>query len=334
MTVTAVRLAGRPGLPLLVLGPSLGTSAAALWSPVAAELGDAFQVVGWDLPGHGHNRWVPEDGVPLTLGDLARAVLDVVDAMGDGFDPVPFHYAGVSVGGAVGLELALAAPDRVLSATLLGTGARLGTPESWAERVAAVREAGTAGLVDSAVERWFAPGAREREAGRVDALLDALAGADDAGYVAVCGALATFDARDRLARVRVPVLAVAGALDPVTPTASLEELAHGVADGRLVVLPDVAHLAPVEAPGAVARLVREHALGPSDPPGEDAQGLDPRTRSLVDLALALVRGGGSDGGEQVEKAVDGALRHGATVDEVRAVLLRVADGPTNPTPAG
>ena len=66
MTVTAVRRGGRPDLPLLVLGPSLGTSATALWSAAAQHLARDFQVVAWDLPGHGTNRFPLPDEEPLT----------------------------------------------------------------------------------------------------------------------------------------------------------------------------------------------------------------------------------------------------------------------------
>jgi pimeloyl-ACP methyl ester carboxylesterase len=58
-TITGIQLGGSPDLPLLVCGPSLGTSATALWSPVATLLADDFHVVAWDLPGHGGNRTVP-----------------------------------------------------------------------------------------------------------------------------------------------------------------------------------------------------------------------------------------------------------------------------------
>lgn len=260
MTVTAVRLGGRPDLPLLVLGPSLGTSATTLWSAAAVHLAEHFQVVAWDLPGHGHNRApLPED--PVTVASLAADVLAVVDELSDSFHPAPFHYAGDSVGGAVGLQLLLDAPQRVASATLLCTGAMIGTPESWAERAAQVRASGTPSLVSASAERWFAPGFLEREPERGSALLHALSDADDAGYAAVCEALAGFDVRDRLGEIRVPVLAVAGEHDGPTPPASLEEIAAGVRDGRLEVLPDVAHLAPAEAPEQVAALIAEHALG-------------------------------------------------------------------------
>jgi 3-oxoadipate enol-lactonase/4-carboxymuconolactone decarboxylase len=261
--VTAVRLGGRPDQPLLVLGPSLGTTAQTLWAPAAEHLAEHFQVVAWDLPGHGTNRAPLEE--PFTMAQLAAGVLEIVDRLGGGLQPPSFHYAGDSVGGAVGLQLLLDAPARVESATLLCTGAAIGTPESWAERVEAVRASGTASLVSSSASRWFGPGFLDRVPGIGSALLHALSEADDEGYAAVCGALAGFDVRHRLGRIATPVLAVAGSDDVATPPDALREIAEGVQDGRLVVLDGVAHLAPAESPVEVARLVREHALGPVEP---------------------------------------------------------------------
>ena len=114
--------------------------------------------------------------------------------------------------------------------------------------------------------RWFGPGFLDREPERASSLLHALSDADDAGYAAVCVALAEFDVRDRLGEIKTAVLAVAGADDPATPPAIVEQIASGVADGRLVVLDGVAHLAPIEAPEGVAGLIRQHALGE---PGRD-----------------------------------------------------------------
>ena len=236
--------------PTLVLGPALGTSAATLWSQCARLLAADVDVIAWDLPGHGTDTSSAQPG--LRIEDLAARVLERVEG--------PFHYAGDSVGGVVGLQLLLDAPARVRSAVLLCTGARVGTRDLWQERIEQVRRSGTPSLVTSSAERWFAPGFVEREPARASALLHALFDTDDAGYTAVCGALAEFDVRDRLADVTAPVLAVAGAHDGATPPALLAELADGVRDGRLVVLPDVGHLAPAEAPEAVADLVREHVL--------------------------------------------------------------------------
>lgn len=245
--------------PVLVLGPSLGTSVATLWGPVAATLRDDVEIVGWDLPGHGGSTWTaPAD---LTMAGLAAHVLELLDAAG----VERFHYAGDSVGGAVGLQLLLDAPERVLTATLCCTGARIGTADSWAERAAQVRASGTPSLVAASAARWFGPGFLDREPAAGSALLHALSEADDAGYAAVCHALAGFDVRDRLGAIGAPVLAVAGAHDVATPPASLAQIAEGVREGRLVTLDDVAHLAPIEAPDRVIALLREQ-LGREENP--------------------------------------------------------------------
>ena len=270
MSVTVVRYGQITGQrPLLVLGPSLGTSAATLWGACAERLAEDLDVLGWDLPGHGTNADPGSKG--LTMADLARDVLEAVDGVLGDDAGRPFHYAGDSVGGAVGLQLLLDAPDRVSSAVLLCTGARIGTSESWEERIAQVRASGTASLVTASAERWFGTGFLEREPARGSALLHALQAADDEGYAAVCGALAAYDVRGRLREVVAPVLAVAGAEDAATPVESLRELADGVLHGRLAVLDGVAHLAPAEAPEQVARLVREQVLGAGQAPAATAE---------------------------------------------------------------
>jgi 3-oxoadipate enol-lactonase / 4-carboxymuconolactone decarboxylase len=108
---------------LLLLGPSLGTSAGTLWSAAAQRLTQRARVVGWDLPGHGASPAPGGFGIP----ELAAAVLALADEIAPG---AAFHYAGDSIGGAVGLQLLLDAPERVKSATLLCTGAVIGVPRT------------------------------------------------------------------------------------------------------------------------------------------------------------------------------------------------------------
>jgi 3-oxoadipate enol-lactonase/4-carboxymuconolactone decarboxylase len=289
--VAMVRLGpSRPSRPLLVLGPSLGTTATTLWDAAAARLADDFDVVGWDLPGHGASE-PPKDG--FTLAEVARGVLAAVqEVLADRGEPGgTFAYAGDSVGGAVGLQLLLDAPGRVTAATLLCTGAKIGTAASWAERAATVRAGGTEALVEASAGRWFGPGFIEREPATAQRLLDRLAGVDDEGYVRVCEALGEFDVRDRLGEVGPPVLAVAGATDPTTPPDSLRLIAEGVPDGRLVVLDGVSHLAPAEAPDTVARLITAHPE-PRTVDGVHAAGMAVRRAVLgdghVDRASAAV----------------------------------------------
>ncbi len=262
LSLSWVELAGGPpdGRPLLIVGPSLGTSVATLWQACADVLAPHFRVLGWQLPGHGGAT----AATGFDLGDLAAAVRERADSELDGV-PAPervYHYAGDSVGGAVGLALALQGDDRLRSLVVLCSAARIATPSGWSDRAQAVRAGGTAVLVDSTPARWFAPGFAERHRQRSAALLADLSGADAASYAAVCDALATFDVRSRLSEIDVPVLAVAGDHDAVTPVAGLRQVADGVVEGSLQVLGDVAHLAPAEAPEQVAALIRSHAGHP------------------------------------------------------------------------
>jgi 3-oxoadipate enol-lactonase/4-carboxymuconolactone decarboxylase len=268
-SVCAVELGGNPGLPLLVVGPSLGTAVAPLWGPVADRLDEVFHVVGWDLPGHGTNTQVPDDG--FSMAELAAGVLALTARIREsrGDPGVPFAYAGDSVGGALGQQLLLDAPEQLRAAVLLCTAARFGEPEGWRDRAALVRRQGTAPMIDRSRALWFSDGFVSRQPTVAAALLDSLRDADAEGYACVCEALAGFDVRDRLGEIGTPVLVVSGVDDRSAPPPDGHVIAEGVHDGWQVVLPGVAHLAPAEAPQQVAELLRGH-LGSSADTGTRA----------------------------------------------------------------
>lgn len=246
MTVPALTItdAGGPaGAPLVVLGPSLGTSTI-LWEDVVPALVTRSRVLAFDLPGHGDS---PRATAPFTVGELADAVAAEIAE--------PFHYAGVSLGGCVGLELALRHPSAVRSTSIIASGAKIGTAESWAERAAQVRAQSTSSLIIGSAQRWFAPGSIERNPDLTGRLLHALRDADAESYALCCEALGAFDVRDRLGEIAAPVLAVWGAHDGVTPEASAREIAEGVVDGRVAGVPDAAHLPPADDPAVTAELL-------------------------------------------------------------------------------
>ena len=242
---------GPADAPLLLLGPSLGTSADTLWAAAATQLRTHLHVLGWDLPGHGRS---PAAADPFSIADLAAGVLALADRLG----VETFHYAGDSVGGAVGLQVLLDAPQRVATATLLCTGAVIGTPEGWHQRATAVRADGIAAVHGGAAARWFGPGFTADHPDVAAALLGALRDTDPQGYAQTCDALGAFDVTDRLTDIATPVLAIAGADDVPTPPESLARIASGVTDGHLHVLDGVGHLAPAEAPARVAELIAAH----------------------------------------------------------------------------
>jgi 3-oxoadipate enol-lactonase len=255
-TVKAVLLSPQRALgdkPLLVVGPSLGTSSV-LWAQTGSLLGNDFDVVAWDLPGHGVS---PEASETFSVADLADAVVELVDSIAPG---EKFHYAGVSLGGATGLQLGIKHGDRLKSLSVQCTGAKIGTPEGWLERAETVRTQGTPVMIQGSAERWFAPGFMDREPEVSSRLLHALRDADRFSYAFCCEALAAFDVRDQLGSISVPTQAVAGALDTVAPPSFAQEVATGITAGggtaSAATLEGVAHLAPAEAPAHVAELLR------------------------------------------------------------------------------
>ncbi|MFC7847387.1 alpha/beta fold hydrolase [Arthrobacter sp. NPDC057388] len=239
--------------PLLVVGPSLGTSSV-LWTQAGSLLGSDFDVVAWDLPGHGVS---PAAAETFSVADLADAVVELVDSIAPG---EKFHYAGVSLGGATGLQLGIKHGDRLKSLSVQCSGAKIGTPEGWLERAETVRTQGTPVMIQGSAERWFAPGFMDREPEVSSRLLHSLRDADRFSYAFCCEALAGFDVRDQLGSITVPTQVVAGVLDDVAPPSMAEEVAAGITAGggtaSAATLGGVAHLAPAEAPAHTAELMR------------------------------------------------------------------------------
>jgi 3-oxoadipate enol-lactonase/4-carboxymuconolactone decarboxylase len=270
--------------PLIVLGPSLGTTTA-LWDGVVGALDARYRVLRFDLPGHGIS---PATTERFSVGELAASVLAAVDAAGGG----PFHYAGVSLGGAIGLELALRHPDRVLTLTVICSGAKIGTAEAWHERAAQIRASGTPSQVRGSSERWFAPGFLQRDPSAGSRALETLMDVDDESYALACEALAGFDVRDAVPGIRVPTLCVSGELDGPTPVALLAELAAAIPGARHETIPGVAHLPAYERPDVVAALLLEFIAGTRTAADAYATGMVVRRAVLgdahVDAATAAI----------------------------------------------
>lgn len=340
------RAEGPTSAPPLLLGPSLGTSSA-LWDKVAPELSITHRVVRWELPGHGGSA-ADLIGAGATVGDLAGLVLALADSLGI----ERFAYAGVSLGGAVGLHLAVHHPERVDSLAVICSSAHFNGAKPWEERAALVRREGLAGLAESADARWFTPGFTVPE------LVRDHRDADPGAYAACCDALAAFDLRDRLAEISSPTLLIAGREDPATPPVHLREIADAVPGAALVEIPGASHLAPAQCPQAVLTALRAHFDGGArrgmevrrevlgDPHVDRAQArqtpftarfqdfisryawgeiwTDPtltrRERSMITLT-ALVAHGHYD---ELAMHVRAALRNGLTPDEIGAVLLQTA----------
>jgi 3-oxoadipate enol-lactonase/4-carboxymuconolactone decarboxylase len=344
--------------PPLFLGSSIGTTAA-MWNAVVPALARDRAVVRWNLPGHGGSPagLVPTDG-SATVADFAELVLALADGLGVG----TFDYAGDSFGGAIGTYLAARRPGRINALAVCCSSAHFGDPANWRARAKKVRDEGAAAMAelgDTAPNRWFPADAPIRTTPATAELVATHKTIDPQGYAACCDAIAALDLTPALADVNAPTLVIAGRGDPATPPAHARELADGITGSGLIELAGVGHLAPHEAPEALAgallahfsgsryragMAVRRAVLGDAHvdravakttsftQPFQDLitryawgeiwtrPGLDRRTRSCITLT-ALVAHGHLD---ELAMHVRAARTNGLTPDEIGEVLLQCA----------
>lgn len=239
---------------MVILAPGFGTTAA-VWDAAEKHLNPEMLYLRIDLPGHGLSPAVTE---PFTVDDLTDAVI----ALADEYEIKQFAYAGVSLGGGIGLNLALRYPERVKVVLPICSAPKFGNPEDWAARAASVRENGTAQFVESSRDRWFSKKFQDRKPQVVEQTMQMLRNVDAESYALGCGALGDFDITKRLAEIKVPVMVVCGELDQVVTHEYALAYSQQLGNGSIIEVGGVAHQAALEAPEVIAKhinySVRQH----------------------------------------------------------------------------
>jgi 3-oxoadipate enol-lactonase len=241
---------GEAGAPVVVFGGSLG-STLEMWAPQVPVLTARFRLVRYDHRGHGGSGSAPG---PYDLDDLGRDVVELLDRLGI----ERAHIGGLSLGGMVAMWLAIQAPERVDRLALLCTSANLGPPSRWTERAAAVRAGEIEQVAEAALGRWFTPAFAAREPEQIERFHGMITSSDPEGYAGCCEAIGAMDLLPDLHRVESPTLVIAGADDPSTPPEHAAAIASRIADARVEVVADAAHLASWEQADVVNALLVDH----------------------------------------------------------------------------
>ena len=244
-----VKLTGETAdaIPVVLIG-SLGSDRS-MWEEQIGPLSEKWPLIAVDLRGHGASP-VP-DG-PYSMPALAADVLATLDNL----RVRRAHIVGLSLGGAIAQQIALDAPERVTSLTLVSTAAKFGEEQTWRDKAATVRSEGTKALADTVARNWFTPTFGEAGAfAEYEAMVSAC---PDEGYAACCEALAAFDSRPRLGEISAPTLVISAADDPSTPPDVVRVLADGIPGARLESVSPAAHLVNVEQAAVVNQLLADH----------------------------------------------------------------------------
>jgi pimeloyl-ACP methyl ester carboxylesterase len=246
------------GTPVvLVMGLGGDTTA---WPLQLAGLAPHHRVLVFDNRGAGRSD-APD--APYTSRSMADDLLALLDVLG----VERVHLLGLSLGGTIAQETALAAPARVASLQLHATWAG---PHPYLEAlVGAVRTVRRQLDPESfyrALSVWlFTPECFVRQPELVEMVVQRAAHNPHPmplhAYLRQTQAALGHDARERLHLVRCPTLVAVGAQDLITPPVLAEELASRIPDARYRVLPAVGHGAIWEAPATFNALCLEFLGG-------------------------------------------------------------------------
>jgi 3-oxoadipate enol-lactonase len=247
------------GEPLLLIQ---GMSATHLtWGrPFLDELEQSFDCIVFDNRGMGLSG--PAE-IPFTIADMAADTAGLLDAL----ELDTAHVVGISMGGMIAQELALAHPERIRTLTLGATycGGPEGTlmaPEDLRMLGAAMASGDRDRVFRAMWEINLSPGFREDDS-RFAAFAE-MGSALPAPQPVIlqqmraCGA---HDTSERLGAIDLPTLVIHGDVDRLLGPGNGRQIASLI-PARLEMLEGVGHMFWWEQPRRSAELIREHALAP------------------------------------------------------------------------
>jgi len=223
-----------------------------------AELAKDFHVVAVDIHGHGASGYRDT----MTLEGITEDFYLLLEKL----SLRKVIWLGCSIGGRIGMHLALAHPEAIDSLILMSTTARPDPPEI-KEPMSRLWELFRAGhredIADSSMKFFFAPKTYRHRPELIEKYKKELIGRKEAdGMFAT--ALADFNRSDiggAISRINAPTLVIVGRDDPTTPPAVAEFIAGQIPNARLEIIEDANHLVAIEKPREVTKLAREFLLG-------------------------------------------------------------------------
>jgi 3-oxoadipate enol-lactonase len=239
------RIDGNPEGRPVVFANSLGTDLR-LWDQVLPLLPKALKYIRYDKRGHGLSELTP---APYSMGALVRDVERLMDhlAVKDAL------FVGLSIGGMIAQGLAVKRMDLVRAMVLSNTGAKIGQPAMWDDRIAAVRAGGIEALADAIMERWFSAPFRKTDA--FHAWRNMLVRQPAEGYVGCSAAISGTDFYTPTSGLRLPTLGIAGSDDGSTPPDLVRETVDLIPGSQFHLIRKAGHLPCVEQPEEYAAVL-------------------------------------------------------------------------------
>src|SRR5689334_22321388 len=228
-----------------------------MWAAQADHFSAEHQVILVDPPGFGESQKLT---APFTFDDCARCIVDILDGLG----VTRTHFVGNSWGGMIGATFAALYPERIGSAVLMNCTASPASARQKLEYGFLLRLSGLLGgirqpLTRSVLKAFLGPTTFRTRPDVVAFVRDTVQRVDvRSGRWAVRSVVAARpDQRALLARVSTPVLVVAGVEDTTFPVPETIAMAEAIPGAAVAVLEGVGHLAALENPAVVNKLIGE-----------------------------------------------------------------------------
>lgn len=244
-----------PGRPVLVFINSLGTDFR-IWQDVADRLAGEFGFLFYDKRGHGLSEL---GDAPASIETYAADLATLLDHLGI----AQVTLCGLSIGGLIAQSLYKTRPDLVDRLIFCDTAAKIGTAQSWNDRIAATLSTGIASFADGVMEKWFTPDFHQRRSAELTGYTAMLSRQLPAGYAAACTALREADYSAATPAIAVPTLVVVGDQDGSTPPELVRGLAVAIPGARFEIIASAGHIPCVEQPEALSALIADFMMGHS-----------------------------------------------------------------------
>jgi pimeloyl-ACP methyl ester carboxylesterase len=221
---------------------------------LASELVNDYHLILLDLHGHGESGY----RTPITLEEMAADYYYLLTRL----DLTNVSWIGHSIGGMIGMRLALAYPESIDSLILIATTARLDPP--WLREQAwplweKFRDGHREEIVDAALQFNFAPATLNNQPQLIEHYREKVISYQNAEGVfeAVRAVFNRTDIGDQISAIKAPTLAVAGKEDTAISPAESEFIASRIPNAQLSVIDEASHMLVVEKPREVAQIIRE-----------------------------------------------------------------------------
>ncbi|GAB5435555.1 3-oxoadipate enol-lactonase [Falsiruegeria mediterranea] len=241
------RIDGDPDGAPVVFSNSLGTDMR-LWDPILPLLPKGLKLIRYDKRGHGLSS-TPSG--PYSMGNLVRDVERLMDML----EIKNSLFVGLSIGGMTAQGLAVKRLDLVRAMVISNTGAKIGTPAIWDERIAAVRKNGIEALADGVMERWFSKAFRATP--ELELWRNMLVRTPAEGYWGCSAAISGTDLYTPTSGLRLPTLGIAGSEDGSTPPDLMRETTALIPGSQFHLIRKAGHLPCVEQPEEYARVLTQ-----------------------------------------------------------------------------